>query len=376
MLVRNIVIMFVLFSSLMFGQQTSLFSLDTPVDAKSISMGESFVAVNHPLSSLMYNPASFSEGSGITASFTRRRANFFDLVNDFAYTSYAISYNSPIGEFGFLYNRFYQGEYTITTASSPEGIGKAELYDHLFLGKYSTKIGENISIGMAVKVFNTTANQTEGIIGTNFISTSSVPVLFDAGVMYNTSISRTTLIKDNLTLGLSLQNFGTDYRQTQSNNEVYIRLPHYGRVGFSYMMSLPGEVEHTPSPLSILLTAEYKNLLNTFTSQDGNRDFWGFGSEITFYNLLHLRLGGEIFPYNSVYGNKGVASLRYGAGINFPLKYLGIETPISFHIDYAGIPTNSLIYNSYFFNAQSVADVLQIFSVGLDYPISNITTSY
>jgi len=354
------------FTSLSFAQ-LGLSSFDVPVDAKSISMGESFVAVNDPLSSLMYNPASYNPNSGLSVSYSQRRANLVNDMNQFMYYNASVSYNSPIGEFAFLYNRLDWGTYDIT-AGSPAISGKTHLYDHLFLVKYSYPIADNLTCGVAIKTYNIIEVLTAGYSSAPMLETTSLPVLVDIGALYSKSLLPSDQdVKDKLTFGLSIQNYGSDFRQKGDLAIEFVRLPRYARIGFSYLLSTSPDKQSSPSILGVQISGEYRNLLNPLPSQGSERDYWGFGSELTVYELLSLRIGGDIMPYTGAYGNKGVPSVRYGVGIKFPFKYLGVNTPLRLHVGYAGIPLNSLVDYS-FENAKAT---LQVFSLGVDYPLNN-----
>ena len=359
------VIFFIAFTSGF--SQFQYYSLDVPTDARSIALGESFVAVKHPISSLMYNPASLSPDAGLSIAYSARRANFYEQVNDLTYYNISASYSTSVGEFGFLYNQYYQGEWTITTPSYPDGIGKAKVYDHFFLGKYSRAFGKHITAGVALKIFNTVLRQTSGPPNTITQETSSLPFLLDAGCMYSTSLLFSPdVINDSLTLGIAFQNFGTDFRQLSGTTpqEKFIKLPRYLRLGFSYDLTVPTLSENSLIPLRVFLTGEYRNLLNSYSESE--KDYWGFGSEVTLFELLSLRLGGFIKPNNSAYGYKGVPNLQYGIGMLLPLKYIGIHTFLRFRLDYAGIPLKPSPYD-YFYLSNSTT-VLHTVSIGIEYP--------
>jgi hypothetical protein len=147
-------------------------------------------------------------------------------------------------------------------------------------------------------------------------------------------------VHDRITFGASLQNFGTDYRGKETSSgivtEGLILLPRYLRLGFTYSFALLHDSDYRYDPLSILITGEYRNLLNAYPNN--GKDFWGFGMETKFFDLVALRLGGFTQPYESINGTRGLPALRYGLGLNLPLSRLGVDEPLTVKLDYSGMP--------------------------------------
>jgi hypothetical protein len=155
-------------------------------------------------------------------------------------------------------------------------------------------------------------------------------------------------VQESLTLGVAFQDFGSDYRAKETYGDIVdegvIRLPRYFRVGFSYTVTQRGHGENDGNSLSLVLTAEYRNLLN---AGDGdNRDFWGFGVETEFFELVSARAGGYVQPFTSVYGARGKLAFRYGFGLNLALPRIGVHIPFGINLYYAGIPPQ--LFGEYF----------------------------
>ncbi|MBI5216101.1 MAG: hypothetical protein HY960_10155 [Ignavibacteriae bacterium] len=363
-----VLLFFITFSSV-FSQFPYNSSLDIPSDSRSISMGESFVAVKHPISSLLYNPASYSGKRGLIISYSLRRANFFDQINETKLYNFSMSYSSILGEFGFMYNRYDWGE-GVVTLNDPTPIGKVHFYDHVFLAKYSKLLLKNFSVGIIVKTFNFVESQTEGIpVPLN--ETSSLPILIDIGSMYSTTLAKQLQsIHDELIFGCSIQNYGTDYRVKSPPDPVgqieehFEKLPRYLRFGFSYSLKFKSPLNENLTPVQLLLTGEYRNLLNADERQNDSRDFWGYGSEISFFEVFSFRLGGYINPYRSVYGEKGKPSTRFGFGLNIPFERIVPNIPITLSFDYSNIPLNTSVYNGWDITANNSLDV---FTISLKY---------
>jgi hypothetical protein len=90
--------------------------------------------------------------------------------------------------------------------------------------------------------------------------------------------------------------------------------------------------------VKILITGEYRDLLNPGQRQEDESDYWGFGFEALVYEVVSARIGGFLTPTNSIYGDRGVPQLRYGFGLRAPLQQLGIAAPFTINVDYSGIP--------------------------------------
>ncbi len=364
-LIKIIALVYFINFSTLFSQTLYRSSLVIPTDARSIAMGESFVAVRDPIHTLMYNPASFSTNTGLQVTLSVRKGNYYDALNDFAYYNFSAAYTSTIGEFGLLYSQYYQGIMPITTSAYPEGIGEAKVYDHLFLGKYSRSIGKHLTTGFAIKVFNNIIRQTSGPPNSITFETTSLPILLDMGCMYSTSLLPILeTITDELILGFSLQNFGTDFRQKVSTNspEIYTKLPRFTRVGLSYTLTVANNEDNSLNPFSVIISGEYRNALNY--SPNGERDFWSYGGEFSLFEILSLRLGGYIQPYRNVFGESKKPSTRFGFGLNIPIEKISLNLPFTLSFDYSNIPLNTSVYNGFGIIPNTSLDV---FSLNLKY---------
>lgn len=104
---------------------------------------------------------------------------------------------------------------------------------------------------------------------------------------------------------------------------------------------------------------EYSNVLNWFGPT--RYYHWGWGIELSGYDILCVRLGGYLQPFSSVFGQERVAAIRLGAGVRLPFRLLVPDAaPFACSIDYAAIP----LYDAYFLGAPATANV---FSLTLSY---------
>jgi hypothetical protein len=325
--------------------QTGIDALDVPVDARTVAMGESFVAVPGNSMALMYNPAALFLSSGARASYSQRTLDWSSVTSDIRYHAATAEVRIPQGTIGILYNRQNLGTMEVTTASSPEGAGTVSIYNHMLAIGFATEVVQGLSAGAAVKAYDVVERTEEGL---PFVVTFSGSWMLDLGLTYTMQgPAMGTAATDRLSLGVALQNFGTDMRLVSTSppldppaSNFLIPLPRYLRIGFSYSLAVRPEPEEALTPLMLLATGEYRMLVNGPESMADDRDYWGFGMEATFFSVFTARMGGFISPATNVYGVRGVPSLRYGLGLNLPLLRLGVDVPLTFRFDYAGIPVN------------------------------------
>lgn len=338
---------FLLFvTTLYFGQSSSL---DVNYDARAIAMGESFVANTNGLVTADNNPATLIGQNGISVFYNRRNLNWSDYFDNSFFYSFGVSAKTAIGNFALLYKRFDLAETKITYVEERAlNVATVKPYYYTAIISYANNICDNFTIGINLK--------THGFI-TNLISStypeteSNNPIIADLGVLYNINgfINQTDL-RDKLNLGASLTNYGTNYKTSGSNfsgvggqESRIVKLPRLLKLGFAYELNV---LSNSQSNLfRFVFTGEYNNLLNDFYYySDSQRDYWGFGMESSFMDILSLRLGGVANPFSSIYGEKGILNMRYGFGINLPFELLGCKYPLSISFDYAVIPINHINY--------------------------------
>jgi hypothetical protein len=271
-----------------------------------------------------------------------------------------------------MYSRFDMGEVIYTTEQAPDGIGGLRAFNETVALGYGLTLGGYGDIGLTLKTFS----MTQKDVGppTGIIEEQTRPYLFDIGVTFGmNNVLTADRSTDELSFGMSLQNFGTDFKlkTTYTNlfpmppgtttREQTVPLPRYLRMGFAYSLSINPREEGGLSPVQILITGEYRNLLNPGRYQEDKSDYWGFGFEASVYKVVSARIGGFITPANSIYGDKGVPQLRYGFGLRAPLQQLGIAAPFTINVDYSGIP---ITVSSYW---TDVNTTLKAFSLQITY---------
>jgi len=326
-------------------------SLTENYDARAIAMGESFVANPNGLFSPDNNPATLIGQKGVSLFHNRRNINWFNELDDFVFYSFGAAFKTSFGNFAFTYKRYDLGESVIRTTYNPVGVATMKANYYTAVLSYANNITENLSAGMNVKIHGFSADIVKGDYT---INEGNTPVIFDFGLLYRMNgFINQPYAKDDVHFGASVTNYGTDYKP---DNFGYagvgrvvsnvVKIPRLLKLGFAYKLDVKSNNE--TELFNFLFTGEYNYLLNSYR-QDSEKDFWGVGMQTSFFNILFLRMGGVANPYTSIYGNKGVLSIRYGFGINFPFELIGFKYPVSLAFDYAVIPLSEV---DYFFNKQ------------------------
>lgn len=329
--------------------------LDVITDAKTISMGESFVANNNSPNSFFENPAAISNNS-LSFFYNYRYHGWASSFEDMNYSSAGVSLSAPFGKFAFSFYKFSSGEISLGSDNS------YELTRTLYSLIFSKDIIDNLTIGFGLKFFNSkTISSPSG--SEDF--KSNTPTLIDFGILYEIKeIINSPAYKDKLSFGLSVQNFGNEMEETNAAYPDIVlknELAKYARVGFAYETKMIlGEKMQVNVDVSI--TGEYQKLLNPGYDEKFNVDYWGAGAEIKFFKIISVRAGAVVPPTNSLLHERGKLNWRYGAGLNYPLFIL--DKPFAISFDYTYIPISSDQTEIDFINAR---DNLYAFSFSLSY---------
>jgi hypothetical protein len=305
-------------------------SVVVPVDARTTALGEATVALHGDPVFMTVNPAGLASFTGASLSYSRRSMEWTSLLKGMYYQSFHAAVATPVGVVGAFYNRFTYGEFVVRSITNPGGESPTmEPYDHTIglVGAFSPT--EGLSLGLAVKGF-----QYGGLLaGTEQESgrteSSSWAVLADMGILYAYRFT-TGPIGHDLSVGLSLQNFGSNVRMDHGETSSSEQLPRFLRAGFSYAVAGPKIEELGLVSCGVVVTGEYRNILNA-QSVYGNayRDFYGWGLEIQALEILSARLGWTLGNTNSVYGEAGIPAFRYGLAATFPLRLIGLPLTVA-----------------------------------------------
>ena len=291
-------------------------SLDIVTDASSLALGEALVANKFFSYSFFSNPAALQNQKGVNIFYNYRSLNWSNYFGNAFYFSAGAQSSTSIGNIGISINQLYFEK-------------EKTSYDRVFILTYSRTLVDNIMIGINAKLFNRNFSVPPPA---QFETTPAL--IFDLGLIYNVGkIISEEKFSDDLNLGLSIQNFGTDYRETVMNQEDYFVLPRYLRFGFSYKANFFCNQENE-SNLDLLVTTEYRNLLNAPKYMNDSRDNWGVGFEALFFKVFSLRYGGIISPSTDIFSERGKFISRYGFGFQLPFEKLGLKIPITIKFDY------------------------------------------
>lgn len=323
--------------------QSESASYEVPVDARSISMGQSFVAVDQNIHALLYNPAGLSGLKGVSASYSQRSINWLDsFTKDLKFQSFNASMATSFAVFGFSYNRFSLGEFIRTNSSGIE-IGRVSAYEHTFMLGASHTFENGLSLGASIKTWNyvnigtRSAAMPEGVPDEQ----KTLPILFDLGALYQFQLmSSSSPLSDRFSLGMSIQNYGSNMIvRDNMGRQVFSIQPHrFLRFGAAYSITvLESETELTP--FIGMASLEYRRVLNGY--DDAQNDFYGFGLEARIFEIFSARLGGYLSNIRWIYGEPKSVAVRYGFGLNVPFAKLGVAMPIDVRFDYAAIPVNT-----------------------------------
>ena len=308
-------------------------SLDMITSTESIAMGESFVANNNNVQSYFENPAAIYNRRNVSVFYNYRFQGWMDLQKDAHNFAVGFITRTNIGNFGVSINQFTTGEYNF-------GSGKTEDKNRTLIFSFGREVINNLTFGINAKVFDRKLSSTEA---STYEVSSNTAFLADIGALYNFNyLINSDAVESNLSLGVSLQNFGTDYKEEYRylfNEKGIRRLPRYLRAGFAFTSNLSlGRI--SKANIELLITGEYKNLTNPTEMEKFNVDYWGAGIEATLFKIISLRAGTLKSPEYNILFDRNKFNWRYGAGIRIPIAVIGLRYPAIVKFDYASIPVN------------------------------------
>jgi len=346
-------------------------ALDVPTDAQSIAMGESFTGVPAYLPAIIYNPAGLAGISGVQASYSYRSQHWLSFLSELDYHSAALAFSIPLFAVGIFYTRSDLGSADVIDRNTLAVIGQVESHSDMLAIGFGRSFTPQLSCGITVKGYSEEETTTGGNPGLSYQSYGSFMV--DIGALYTVSgLMGDARFRDIYSAGISLQNFGSDLREQISlydappSPSVLIRIPRYLRFGISCSLDILPAEQGGFVPVRIVATGAYRNLLNPSAYQAGDRDVWGWGLEVSAYELVTLRMGASINGVSSLFGPKGSPMLRYGAGITVPLPRFGASVPLTVRFDYAAIP----VQHMYLYNPAESKTVLPALTVSAEYAMN------
>ncbi|MGH2569047.1 MAG: hypothetical protein ACRDGA_11975 [Bacteroidota bacterium] len=346
------------------AQIRTLGVFDFPSDARFISMGTAGMGV--PGSYPHYvSPAQLAENDYGELSYGVRPINWVkDLDARFSYLSISVPITAS-QTLGIFYDRYYQGTGLLTSSESPGGIGIVEPVEHLFGVSYARKIGEALSVGASLKQFRFTANPDAEATRAGYKQQTGNATIVDLGLSYFVPILNSEPVSSKLYFSTALMNFGTWINF--SNDDVQ-QMPRYLRFGAAHDSRFSGT--EFWQQYSILLSIQYQNILNE--KDPGLRDYWSFGGELGWCDLIFLRTGITVLPYTSYFGNRNQGAATYGLGFSLPLKRIASSLE-RFHLkfDYAAVPLNLDLYPQFRFFLEDVR-YNNVYSIRIVYVVKDL----
>ena len=307
--------------------------LYTSVDPRGTALAGNGVAHGGDPAAWQSNPA--AQGGAVGAGIlwgNRTLPIFHQTMNHFMLGVWA---GTPVGTFAVRFNKFDLGTYQQTFENGAMG-STFTSYEQMASFTYASPENGPITLGATVKWYedNTTSvspdSSSRGLRGDG--------TWFDLGAIFTASgLADDKEGHDTLRIGASVTNIGGKIRYgTMYSDEIR----HWFRAGASYGMSFgTGE-----NGVRAMASAEYRHLLNPYS--DNGADVAGLGFEATVLELLTVRLGTTIQMFSDIYAEEGTPTLRYGLGVNVPMKRLGSDLPLSVGFDYGVEPLNSAIYSA------------------------------
>jgi hypothetical protein len=343
MIIRGCLILMVIV--VMQANSQSMVSLLQPSDSRIMALGNSLVADNLSINSISSNPASLVGFEGVGAFYQSRDFSTDNNNPDFKLESGLAAIRTPIGAFALRYATFNWGRNRL----EPAYLGN--FYDHTLGITYATNLIEILSIGITTKIFDIGNNNKTSSI------TSTPAFLTDFGILIhiNTLISQ-DILDNKLNIALAIQNLGSKWK---SQPEIFgnLEAQKYFRAGCAWY----AEIGTKPVLFQWQLSVEYRKLLNADEAgqlyDNAHSDFWGFGLEMQTYEILSLRIGGEIDPRESSWGEAKKLKLRYGVGLNISPKQVGSDIPIYLIVDYGFLPLHEfqeMTYDKKYLSAWSI----------------------
>jgi hypothetical protein len=314
-------------------------SLDIVTDIAGIAMGESFVANTKSASSFFENPSALPYDKSTRFFYNYRSNGWNNIADNMKFFSFGVTTSNNIGNFGISYNQYSSGDIEVSSGPPVQSMNEA---NRLYIFSFSRDIVSGFTLGLSAKLFNRSIKSK----GYDYNLTSNNSLLCDVGLLYQRKgfLDKSTA-SDNISAGLSIQNFGTDFSTettTIFTEKANVRLPRYLRVGFAYEMKTI--VGRTNTNIDFLLTGEYKSLLNPTDLERTNVDYWGAGLEATLFKILSIRIGSLSAPEYNILYDRAKFKLRYGVGMTFPLATIGFSYPMYLKFDFASIPINHVAF--------------------------------
>ncbi|MBN1154877.1 PorV/PorQ family protein [candidate division KSB1 bacterium] len=286
--------------------------LSIEVGARAIGMGGAYVALANDVSALYWNPAGLARMGNHEAMFTH--TDWLADVNfDFAAAAINLGH---LGAVGLSFTSLTMGEMMVRTVAYPEGTGeKFNAADIAFGASYAKNLTDRFSIGFTAKYINQKIWH---------MSASSIAI--DIGTIFTTQFN-------NMTIGMSISNFGNEMQLLGSDTQVPIDIaPSKEGNNSKIVGNLKTESWSLPlifrfgMAMNVIENYNYRwTLAIDAMHPNDNTEYVNLGTEYSIKNMLFIRAG-----YKNLFMKDSEEGLTVGGGLAYNLS-----GAINFKIDYA-----------------------------------------
>ena len=332
------------------GAQTLLeYVCDQPADARSIALGEAFVAIASGPAGMFYNVAGLASERGSEIQFnTRDGFSPTYESRSLSHSEFAATLGTGMwGGFGVRFKSYTSVDsFTVNPVSGASGplqryLDSASTHTIDVAAAYATDLSPTMSVGAGIGMVRREYHWTTqpdfdprqgavGVTGNAFYIT--------AGFRYHESLLKSN-VPDEFSFAASLEHYGTPLDHDHVDPPA-IDLARTIRAGVAWRIAQPETTALSTEFLSALISGQFKKVLNEgdFTA-DGftsNKGYWSLGLELGIWNMFFVRYGLEYRPFTSPYSFQNNGQTNVGAGAHLPLhKVVGGTTPVWLDVDYA-----------------------------------------
>lgn len=319
-------------SPVCFAQSTIEYWSDTPPDARSLSLGEAFVAVAQGPSALFYNVAGMAGQKGPAASFdSRTEPGEGDIFNThIQHQALAGTFGMQrLGSIGIRYSSYFE-----KWNSSPTTTDFFTWHVSDILCAYANHISPTLDVGGGIGVAQLIVDYDPqgNSVNPEARHSQDAAVYVDLGFRYHESILKSN-VPDELSFAASLSHFGTSLGTAADLARSF-------RGGLAWKIAQPETTAFANQFFSGMITGQFKKVFNEgdFSTDQikSNKGYWSMGMEIGIWDMLFLRYGLYYRPYDSQYSYANNAQSNLGGGVRIPIhKIIHMESPLWLSIDYA-----------------------------------------
>lgn len=301
--------------------------LEIEVGSRAIGMGGAFTAVADDANAIYWNPAGLARIPRNEIAYTHTEW-LVDFDFDFAGSIFNLG---PAGLVGLSFTSLSMPDMEVRTIEEPEGTGELFSAGSIAIGlTYSRALTDRFSIGTNVKY-----------IQEKIWHMSSSSIAIDFGTLFITYFN-------DLKIGMSISNFGTDMQLTGRDAMVYHDIDE-SIEGNNEFISAYLSTDRWPLPLvyrvglAMDLIKERNNRLTVAVDAvhpNNDSEYLNLGMEWFIYNLFFLRTGYSSLRKDDItriinFGDDSNGERDSENGLTFGVGIRSSVTDIFFEFDYA-----------------------------------------